>query len=181
MTRHLSAIVGPIVGLGLLFSTAAGAQTRCASPTDQSAFDVAALKSQLSVLAVTCNEEDAYNRFVERFRGELVAKDAAVNAWFRRQYGRSAQQHYDAFITLLANAQSDVGLHQGSDFCPRLNMLFTEVMALPSDSVLSEYAAGKDVTPVAAGSCEGATASPAVATRRGGRAAAHHTAPKRHK
>ncbi len=175
MSRHLSTLVGPFMGLGLLFSTAAGAQTRCASPSDQAAFDVGALKSELSVLAVSCSQEDGYNNFVIRYRSELVAKDGVVNAWFRRQYGRAAQTRYDAYITLLANAQSDAGLHQGSDFCPRLTPLFTEVMALPSASVLAEYAAGKDVVPAAAGSCEGAAATSAVTTRGGRSTTTRHT------
>ncbi len=154
------------VCLSVLVSTSVAAQTRCASPTDQSAFDVGALKSELSVLAVSCSDEDDYNKFVVRYRTELVARDGVVNAWFRRMYGsRPAQARYDSYITLLANAQSDVGLHQGTDFCPRMMSLFTEVMALPSSSVLAEYAAGKDLVPDAAGSCESAaTVTPTRAT-----------------
>lgn len=165
MARHFSIAVC----LSVLVSTSVAAQTRCASPTDQSAFDVGALKSELSVLAVSCSDEDDYNKFVERYRSELVARDGVVNAWFKRTYGRSAQPHYDAYITLLANAQSEVGLHQGVDFCPRLTPLFTEAMALPGSTVLAQYAAGKNLIPDAAGSCESvgvATSTRATTTRR---------------
>ena len=72
----------------MLASIASGAQARCASEKDQSAFDVGALKSQLSVLAVDCQEEDGYNSFVTRDRSELVAEDAVVNAWFKRTFGK---------------------------------------------------------------------------------------------
>lgn len=156
MTRQLSVFVC----LGFLISTSVSAQTRCSSPTDQSAFDVGALKSELSVLAVGCSDEDDYNRFVERYRTELVARDGEVNAWFRRTYGRAAQAHYDSYITLLANAQSETGLHQGTDFCPRLKPMFAEAMALPNSTVLAQFAAAKDLIPDAAGSCEATSVAP---------------------
>jgi hypothetical protein len=172
VTRHLSVFVC----LSVLISTSVSAQTRCSSPTDQSAFDVGALKSELSVLAVGCSDEDDYNKFVERYRGELVSRDGEVNAWFRRTYGRAAQTRYDSYITLLANAQSEIGLHQGTDFCPRLKPLFAEAMALPDSTVLAQYAAAKDLIPDAAGSCEAASAAPAVRGR-----SVRHTVVRRHK
>jgi hypothetical protein len=140
--------------MGMLVSTASAAPTRCSSPTDQAAFDVGTLKSELSVLAVGCSNEDGYNQFVERYRTRLVTEDHVVNAWFAHTYGRAAQSHYDSYITLLANEQSQEGLRQGSDFCPRLTMLFKEVMALPDASVLEQYAAAKDLMPPEMGACE---------------------------
>ncbi len=140
--------------MSLLASTVSAAPVRCSSPTDQAAFDVGSLKSELSVLAVGCSNEDGYNQFVERYRTRLVAEDHVVNAWFSRTYGRAAQSHYDSYITLLANEQSQEGLRQGSDFCPRLTMLFKEVMALPDASVLAQYAAAKNLTPPEMGACE---------------------------
>ena len=140
--------------LGLLSASVANAQLRCSSSADQSAFEVGALKSELSVLAVGCSDEDGYNSFVERYRGELVREDGVVNAWFKHEYGKSAQKQYDSYITLLANEQGELGQHQGSDFCPRNKTVFDEVMALPSGSVLPEYAAGKDLVPPELGSCQ---------------------------
>ena len=116
------------------------------SAEQHSAFDVGALKSELSVLAVDCSNEDEYNRFVETHRGELVARNATVQAWFEHSFGRNAQRRYDSYITLLANEQGQVGIHQGSDFCPRLRALFSEVLAVPSAS-LPQYAAAKDLIP----------------------------------
>ena len=53
----------------------------------------------------------------------------------------------------LANAQSQEGLRQGSDFCPRSLVLFKEVMSLQTSDELPEYAAGKDVIPAQLGAC----------------------------
>lgn len=141
--------------LGVLASGAAQAEVRCAAPADQTAFEVGALKSELTVLATSCAGADKdYNAFVERFRPELVSSDAAVNGWFKRTYGRNAQRQYDGYITSLINSQSENGLHQGTNFCPRTQAMFAEVMALRDSSVLRLYAAGKDVLPADVGACE---------------------------
>ena len=152
---------------GLVAANAAQAQVRCSSGADQSAFEVGALKSELSVLAVGCSDEDAYNSFVVRYRSELVREDGVVNAWFKREYGRAAQKEYDSYITLLANEQGEQGQHQGSDFCPRNKLVFDEVMALPAPTELPQYAAGKDLVPAEMGSCQPLkAAAPASGKRR---------------
>ena len=142
-----------LLAAALLVATTAGAQARCASATDQAAFDVGALKSEMSVLAVGCSNEEDYNRFIERDRAELVAQDAVVNAWFKKTYGRAAQAHYDSYITLLANEQGLKGQHEGSDFCPRLKSVFAEAALVPVKD-LPQYAAAKDLIPKDEMACE---------------------------
>jgi hypothetical protein len=153
--------------LGLLASPAvSAAPASCLSARQQSAFDVGALKSALSVVAVTCGDEDSYNQFVELHRSELVSEDATVNAWFKGTFGRVAQPRYDAYITLLANEQGEIGQKQGSDYCPRFKALFSEVMAVPS-AVLSQYAAAKDLMPADLTPClPTQVAAPSKTTRR---------------
>ena len=84
------------------------AQARCNNASEGSAFDVGALKSELSVLAVQCGDDNEYNAFVQHARAELVKQDGVVNAWFKKAYGRTAQARYDSYITLQANEQSPV-------------------------------------------------------------------------
>ncbi len=153
--RLLNAFVASAFTVGLLASAAAQAQTACTSPAEEAAFQIGALKSELTVLAIGCRTEDAYNSFVERYRSELVAKDNVVNAWFRHAFGSAAQKNYDAYITLLANEHSEEAQREGTDFCPRMLTMFKEVMALPSATVLAEYAETKDVVPAAVGACAG--------------------------
>ncbi len=164
MSRRLAPTL--IACVGLLSANAANAQSRCPSSADQAAFEVGALKSELSVLAVGCSDEDAYNSFIERYRTELVREDAVVNAWFKHEYGRSAQKQYDSYITLLANEQGELGQHQGSDFCPRNKRVFDEVMALPSPAVLPQYVAGKELVPPELGSCQTIKPAAPATTRR---------------
>ena len=123
------------------------AQAHCTAAADESAFDVGALKSELSVLAVACGEDEGYNGFVTRDRAELVREDGVVNAWFKKTYGKAAQSKYDSFITSQANEQSIAGQHEGNQFCPRLKPVFMEVAAVPV-AQLPEYAAAKNLSPV---------------------------------
>ena len=112
---------------------------------DQPVFDLQGLKSQLMVLASGCpGAEGDYNAFVAKYRSVLTANDAAMAAYFRHRGGQRAQ---DAFVTNLANAQSEAGLQQGSEFCPRNEVMFQEVMSLADINELPEYAAGKNVIP----------------------------------
>jgi len=130
------------------------AQQQCASSTDQSVFEVRALRSALMVLALGCRDDERYNAVMRRYQADLLANDRAVAAYFKRVYGRSAQQEHDRFVTDLANAVSRQGSQLGGDFCPRNGMLFNEVMALHGSSELAEYAAGKDLLPATLAICQ---------------------------
>jgi hypothetical protein len=48
-----------------------------------------------------------------------------------------------------------MGLKQGVDFCPHSGAIFDEALAVPSGSMLVEYAAAKDVIPANLGACIG--------------------------
>ncbi|MBN9563038.1 MAG: hypothetical protein J0H14_20275 [Alphaproteobacteria bacterium] len=154
-----------LLAAGLLVSPYAEA-AQCSSPADQTVFDLAALKSELMVLATGCKgSDDAYNAFVNRYKPELGANDHALAAYFKRAYGRNAQREQDAYVTNLANSQSQVGIRQGSDFCPRTSAIFREVMTLRDGKDLPAYAAGKDLIPDDLSTCAPAP-SPARATVR---------------
>ncbi len=168
----MNQLISAVTAMGLLASSAAQAQVRCTVPEDQAAFEIGALKSEMTVLATSCPGADKqYNAFIERYRPQLLSSDAAVNAWFKHTYGRNAQHQYDAYITTLINAQSQVGLRQGTNFCPHTDMIFDEAMGLRDGSALPQYAAGKDVLPSDVGACQAPVVSVKVRARR---AAAKH-------
>lgn len=129
------------------------AQQQCASSSDQSLFEVRALRSELMVLALGCQDDARYNAVIRRFQADLLANDRAMDAYFKRRYGRSAQFEHDRFVTDLANALSRQGSQLGGDFCPRNGMLFNEVMALREAADLPDYAAGKDLVPASLSIC----------------------------
>jgi hypothetical protein len=150
-----------LLAVGLLTSQMAAAQN-CARPADKSAFDVAGLKSQLMVTAITCDATERYNTFILRYRPRLLAQEKVLSAYFSRNFGKRGQAEHDDYITSLANSQSENGLKAGTAFCTRNMAMFDEVMALHSDVELPDYAANKNPNqPITLVSC----AEPARATR----------------
>ncbi|MSP30378.1 MAG: hypothetical protein EXR09_08020 [Acetobacteraceae bacterium] len=121
------------------------AATRCAMPAEQSMFEIAALKSELMILAIACQRSDSYNSFVKRYRPVLLDLDKNLNAYFKRTRGARWQKAADDFTTDLVNMRSSAASHIGSDHCPRNVTLFSEVMALSDPADLPAYAAGKDL------------------------------------
>jgi hypothetical protein len=129
------------------------AQQQCTSLSDQSAFEIQALRSELMVLATGCHNDDSYNAFIRRFQADLQGNERAINAYFQHRYGRAGQVEHDRFVTDLANAISRQGSDLGGDFCPRNGLIFQEVLALPSASQLADFAAGKNLVPASVEIC----------------------------
>lgn len=137
-----------LAGLALAPVAQANPQ-RCPTAAEQSMFEVAALKTELMVVGITCQAEDRYNQFVLRYRQQLIENDRQLNAHFEGRFGRgnTGKRAMDAYVTNLAQARGFAGQRLGADFCPRNTQLFAEVMALPGGNDLAMYAAGKDVIP----------------------------------
>ncbi len=128
-----------------LASNAVAATSPCMRPAEKVAFDLAGLKSQLMVTAISCQAEEQYNSFIARFRSDLQGGEKALNSYFNRAAGNRAQQAHDDYITSLANTQSESGLQQGVDFCGKHLSMFSDVMALKDSKDLTAYAAGQPI------------------------------------
>jgi hypothetical protein len=151
------------VAAGLFTSQIAAAQ--CVRPADHAALDVAGLKTQLMVTALTCHVDDRYNAFITKYRPELVAHEKAAGGYFSRIYGRSSKSRQDDYMTQLANSKSQLGLQQGSLFCDRNVGVFDEVMSLRNGTELQEYAAGRTTAaPTVMTACGNAPDRPATRT-----------------
>lgn len=149
----------------VMTSTAAMADSRCSDPAEQSHFEVTALKTELMVVALICEERDNYNAFIQRYRPSLIEADRGFTAYFNRALGRAGVRQLDAYVTALANSRQQGAQVLGSDFCPRNRVLFEEVAALGSAADLAAYAAGKDLVPTSLGACAPAPAPIRQATR----------------
>jgi hypothetical protein len=148
---------------GALTVQQAQAQLQCLAPQEREAVEVAALRSELMVLATGCHDDDSYNAFIRKYQPDLVNNENAISEIFKHKYGRRAQQEHDQFTTELANSESSAGMRLGSDFCQHNGMLFSEVMALHGPSELASYAADKDLVPPSTEMCaELAQARPVV-------------------
>ncbi len=155
-------IVSAVVALTMLSAQPVLAQQKCSSLSDQSAFEVQALRSELMVLATGCHDDERYNAFIRRYQTDLQGNERAIDAYFQHRYGRAGQTEHDRFVTDLANAISRQGSDLGGDFCPRNGMIFHEVLALPSQAELADFAAGKNLVPASVEICAPmkATAAP---------------------
>jgi hypothetical protein len=146
-----------VLATGLLSAGIAAAQP-CAKPADVTALDIASLKSKLMVTALTCNQQDRYNDFVQRFRSDLMTQERALHAYFARTSGGRAQREHDEYITNLANTQSQSGIRQGTLFCQQNVAIFSEVLALTKGSDLPGYAASMRLPqPIEVAACPATT------------------------
>jgi hypothetical protein len=146
-------LVSAVTALTMLSAQPVLAQRQCSSVSDQSAFEIQALRSELMVLATGCHEDERYNAFMRRYQSDLQANERAINAYFQHRYGKAAQSEHDRFVTDLANAISRQGSDLGGDFCPRNGLIFNEVLALQSANELTEFAAGKELVPASVEIC----------------------------
>ena len=146
-------LVSAVTALTMLSAQPVLAQRQCSSVSDQSTFEIQALRSELMVLATGCNDDQRYNAFIRRYQPDLQANERAIGAYFQHRYGKAAQTEHDRFVTDLANAISRQGSDMGGDFCPRNGLIFNEVLALQSANELTDFAAGKDLVPASVQIC----------------------------
>jgi hypothetical protein len=179
---RLRQVLAGLLTASTLFASSAAmaAPFRCASEDQQRMFELSALKTELMVVATTCDTEAPYNDFIRRYQSQLSGNDRAVIDHFSGRDRRAGQRANDTFITNLANARAQEANRIGADFCARNARLFKEVMALPSAAELAPYAASKDLLPASLGSCVSSASAPVAArpvaarpaaTRPAGRAA----------
>jgi hypothetical protein len=140
-------VVSAVAAIIMLSAQPVLAEQQCSSLSDQSAFEVQALRSELVVLATGCHDDEKYNAFIRRYQGDLQANERAIATYFQHRYGRTGQTEHDRFVTELANAMSRQGSDLGGDFCPRNGLIFSEVLALNSSAELADFAAGKNLIP----------------------------------
>jgi hypothetical protein len=140
-------LVSAVAAVTMLSAQPVLAERQCSSLSEQSAFEVQALRSELVVLATGCHADANYNAFIRRYQGDLQANERTISAYFQHRYGRAGQTEHDRFVTELANAMSRQGSDLGGDFCPRNGLIFNEVLALESAAQLADFAAGKNLIP----------------------------------
>ncbi len=105
----------------------------------QQAFNVIGLKSALMVAALSCNQQDRYDAFMNDFQPHILAEQHVMDAYFRKIGGHYGQAKEDNFVTLLANNQSVNGIAQGSVFCLNNTAEFQTVLTLKSDTDLDNF------------------------------------------
>jgi hypothetical protein len=152
---RVPALLSALVLCTLAAAAAPGeAAPTCTSTPDQSAYEILALRQEMTLLGTKCGREQEYNKnFVARFQPALQANDRQVLAYFRRIYGRAGQGRMDTFTTDLVTDMSHRANLQGAEFCPRAAWVISEMNALRSMDELAQYAAVKDFSPAGMSMC----------------------------
>ncbi|WP_207538675.1 hypothetical protein [Sabulicella rubraurantiaca] len=117
----------------------------CLQPAEQTHFQVRALQSQLMVVAISCELQDDYNRFVTKFQPQLATAFRGIQSHFRRSAGSAGQRQTDQYITNLANGQSQAGIAQGTLFCRNQAPLFQEAIAAPNVQALAQLSVAREI------------------------------------
>lgn len=159
----------PLSGLAAAVLVAGGwpalAAPQCVREAERAAFDVRALQSQLMVVALVCERHDDYNAFVQRHQRGLHGAYLEMTAHFRRLHGAlDGEQLRDAYITELANAQSQAGTRQGASFCRNMEPLVRQALAVRDTGEVARLSTTANVAshPYALAACAPSPASAAA-------------------
>ncbi len=99
----------------------AAAPQQCVSVEEAGAFKMRHLQSRLMVAALGCNQQAAYNTFVEHFRDHLVSAGGHLTNYYKRAGGQAALNRH---ITDLANVAGLRRAESPTDYCTHAWNLF---------------------------------------------------------
>src|SRR5690348_13666200 len=78
-------LLSSLAAVSLLTVQQAQAELQCLPPQERAAVQVAALRSQLMVLATGCHDDEGYNSFIRKFQAELMSNEKAIGAIFQHK------------------------------------------------------------------------------------------------
>lgn len=102
----------------------------CLKPAEQALIDLRKFRAEITVAALRCKQQGAYNRIVNRHKNELVAQGKALGAVFRRLYGASASRELNRYVTHLTNRASIRSLGV-ENYCGSMSRVFAAAMDAP--------------------------------------------------
>jgi hypothetical protein len=114
----------------------------CGRPEEVEAFAAVGLQTQLMQTALSCGGEDKYGTFVTKFQSDLRDQRKVLALFFTRAYGSArSRSSFDAYITQLANAQSQHDLKSGASYCDFSKSQLDKALALATVEDLNKFAA----------------------------------------
>lgn len=100
-----------------LAPAAHAARPACASDSERTAMLVRGLQSYFMMAGVGCNQGAAYNKFVTANQSQISAQGHVLKSYFQRVYGKDAERNLNDFVTELANAWSQIHIHNMQGYC----------------------------------------------------------------
>jgi hypothetical protein len=114
----------------------------CAEPQEQRALQMRVLQTEFMIAALSCPIRGEYNRFVEKFRGELRVQGKALRGFFTRMHGSAGERRLNRFVTRMANEASHRGATYGATFCTDAAARFDAVLTMRPTRLVA-YAANQ--------------------------------------
>lgn len=114
--------------LATVLSSRPGAAESCSRPDDQMALNTRVLQTELMVGALACRHHQHYNKFVTRYRSELIEQGQSLREMFDRRHGRTGAARMNALVTQLANEASQRSVTQRYGFCQQSALLFSKAL-----------------------------------------------------
>lgn len=120
MKRHwvyyaASVAFAGIVAAGVPSVAIAKDVANCVSTEEDAAFRLRDLQSRFMVAALSCNQQTAYNGFVEKFRPSLTSAGHQIVAYFKRTGG--GEPALNRHLTQLANAAGLARAEEPEQYC----------------------------------------------------------------
>lgn len=118
MKRHWGCYAAGVALAGFMAAgvpTAAMAKDTCVSAEEAAAFRLRDLQSRFMVAALSCNQQTAYNTFIEKFRPSLTLASSEIQAYFKRTGG--GEPALNRHLTELANAAGLSRAEEPEQYC----------------------------------------------------------------
>lgn len=111
-----------------VLSSRPAAAENCSRPADQMALNTRVLQTELMVSALACKNQNLYNKFVVKYRGDLIEQGQSLRAMFDRRHGKGGSTRMNALVTKLANEASQRSVAQRYGFCRQSTLLFAKAL-----------------------------------------------------
>ena len=112
-----------------VLSSRPAAAESCSQPSDQMALNTRVLQTELMVGALACKNQKLYNKFVVKYRGDLIKQGQSLRAMFDRRHGSGGTTRMNALVTRLANEASRRSVAQRYGFCRQSAFLFAKALS----------------------------------------------------
>lgn len=102
----------------------------CLKPAERTLIDLRKFRADITVAALRCNQQSAYNALVTRHEQELVHHGKGLGAMFRRLHGAAATGEMNRYVTHLTNRASinSLGIR---NYCHSMSRIFAEALKAP--------------------------------------------------
>ncbi|QCE32373.1 hypothetical protein FAI41_01545 [Acetobacteraceae bacterium] len=107
--------------------------------------NISALRSEFMLIALTCNMQKEYDRFMTKFRPILQQDYNSLKIEFQKLYAEKGEIRLDQYMTDLADAASLKAAREGGNFCKTHEKMFHEAEYFKDPEDIAAYAEGKNL------------------------------------